>query len=353
MSDHSIIQSIKVVDANDVEKPITYGSKVKLQAGAGFQIVADPSSSEITLSADLTAAASDPFYQAKFNDLQNGGSGFGYSFTGGPWYISAINKTPPSSEGNYMLVGSACAQVGLFDDMTIINNEPVEARPSSLESQLDLLDICEADVDCSDYQRLFDYLERIKTFMDANKDNNISDGTQLFKQYQATVEYWNYQVNRLSLIFEVRASPGLAVVQIGYVNMGCETLGCTSIGGSSSTSEADCIEMWYEVTKLPTDSPPVRTHSFIEYSHGELASDIVYAEIAIPNGISYSTLGQLRPKEWIAFSSAVVFPVDEVDSSSTSSDSDPDGDLFLVTAYWVGTHLGSISLSRTIRIPNE
>lgn len=197
---------------------------VKLQAERGFDVNLTDHSS-ITLSQNQETLESDPAYLEKYNIITSEGGGEidGTYFSGPPLYLSSINNRVPEENGNMMLLGSPCGQIGLF--ATDDRENPTQALISAYEGLLEYTDLCPSCLDCEDYKNLDDLIELIEQFMNDKKDKILDSDYKLFQQYQATLEYWNYIIHHKALY--LRAYPmtdgffsGL-IIDAGYLCPGC------------------------------------------------------------------------------------------------------------------------------------
>ena len=239
---HDIVQSLSVVDANNAVKMTITSGIVKLAGGVGFSIVSDPDTDEATINADVSAGANDPFYLEKFNKLIGGGcnqdgcastsspsslSPPSYLFSGGPYYIATINNLRPfdtARDRNFALLGGACMQVGDFaETLCGTPDVPALAYPDASPAELKLFNMCTPDVDCEDYRRMFVYLEQIRSNLDGNKDNNLTTGIKLFKQYEAAIHYWNFIVMNKGFTFDMVAGVNQIALTTGFEAVVCGT----------------------------------------------------------------------------------------------------------------------------------
>lgn len=222
-----VIQQIKVLDAQGRTKPVegtgslvTTG-RVQLKAGTGVTLEKDDA--HIRVSIDTTSNVSDPVYQQKWIDIIKGN----YPYSGLPYYVTSINNIKTREDMPYFILGHLCSQMGIFETPP---HGTVNWNPSPDIATMELFDMCEACVDCADYDKLFQFVYQIERWADMNKDNNLVSGTRLFKQYQSTVHYWNYLVHCQSLVLRFYGSGRDIMVKAGYRAMGCDILTDVRIG---------------------------------------------------------------------------------------------------------------------------
>jgi len=208
------IRKLTVLDRDGVPKPVAGGSgsritgAVRLAAGPGIALAAEADAITLAVSG-ATADQADPAYLQKWRDIVDGNP----PFTGMPYYVAKVNSKGPLPDGTMFLLGDLCSQLGLF---------PAGGADLAVPYQLELYDLCQACLDCQDYQYLFTYIRAIEEYVDKNKDDNLTTGLRLFKQYQATVHYWNYLVHTQSLVFTTAPTTNRQIqVKLGYRCLGC------------------------------------------------------------------------------------------------------------------------------------
>jgi len=212
------ISSLVVLDRDGVEKTAAGAPSaaitgpVELLGGNAFSVAGDPDSKAITINMDGSGAPADPVYKAKWQQILNGTGGYG----GPPYYIATLNRSAPAADGTFFLLGGLCPQVGLLQDKGLPTVYAADQK-----HRLEFFDMCQACVDCADYALLFKYVDRIAEWLDANKDDNLTDGLRLFKQYQATVHYWNYMVHTQSIPLKVYVQGSGIGVKTGYRCLDC------------------------------------------------------------------------------------------------------------------------------------
>lgn len=318
--DHKVIDSLVIVDRNDVVKGTATGN-IRLEGGVGFTVARDDEGA-FNISGDISSGADLPYYKAKYNALVHGGGLLpDYTFTGMPYYIASINgKGPHPYDGHMSLLGGACSQIGLF-----LSGSHASTSPATLE----VFDMCTADVDCEDYYRMFTYLKRINDFTDSNKDNNLVTGTQLFKQYEASVHYWNYMVNSMSLLFSVTEVTAGMLISAGYRCMDC--------GPFSGVS--------YSVTIVPVSTQPSLTISYLSASSNTNRTDL---RVNFSSGASTFTGtadNDMRMRDYIVTNT--MFRMTTTDSPPPSGHN-----IFNITSTWTNTAFGA-SVTRTKQLITE
>lgn len=226
MTYNNVVTNLAILDRDGHCKYNATG-KIALAGSNGISIKPDTDGS-LLISADGAIGGDDPQYKNKYAKLISGGSGTAggvpYTFSGQnnlPYYIATLNSAAGYENGYTFMLGSQCSQLGLFPDIT-----GSEVEPAADPNTLDFYDICQACVDCYDYDRLCTYTDRIKTFIDDNKDKNIiadaghtgsaTISTGLYKQYLSLLHLWNYLVHAQNFIFTASADNHNVVLDVGY-----------------------------------------------------------------------------------------------------------------------------------------
>ena len=337
---HNIVNKIVVMSRTNTVIQEIYG-KVGLEGGVGFKVEADPDTNEVTIGADATAGAQDPYYVQKFNDLiklgggsyHGGGVNKDYVFSGGPYYISKIASIlpyPSTRDRNWALLGSACMQVGKLSGTECVSGGSTD--PEDEDSKLTVANMCEADVDCEDYRRIFIYLERIRKFLDANKDANLTIGTNeatcrktiaLFKQYEAAIHYWNFVVANKGFTFLVAPGPNTISLTTGYEVVVCGTYPhvCWSIAISGLAGL-------------------VVEHKLVSYRSSKTSLR--------PNGLVCAS-DSMTTHDYLLVNS--IIRIDMAGSSlSSGAKAPPITRTVTITVTWTGTHIGTSSLTKTVEV---
>ena len=325
------IHKIIILDSRNVPKYIEGGigqeikGDVTLEAGAGIAI--EHEDGNFLVSVDTEANIVDQTYQQKWIDIIKGNP----PFSGMPYYIASLNNIKPRSDIEFFLLGHVCSQIGVFEDGAFANEQA---------AQLEIFDMCEACVDCEDYDIVFKYIERIEEWVDENKDNNLTEGTRLFKQYQATVHYWNYLVHAQSLILQLYGSGSDCVVKIGYRCLSCSTLNnvTMTLSLTSQTWSPGQTKNWelLSVAKdpgslsvsvlemgVPMEEDRLYTEEFESESDPEAESN---AEIEI-------TIASITKGQYVVVTLLCEMSLEAATEALNT---------YFLSAYWYNTHLGPV-----------
>jgi hypothetical protein len=319
---------ITVKDRNNSIKGELLG-KIELRSGDGVLIESERD--EITLNAGSEYSEQDDRFQRKFEVVINGGTfvdddGTMMTFSGMPYYISRIGNVPGDFLQNFDFLSNACGQVGIArptDDSVLLSdsssNEPQssfsESNQSSLsessgglvidqyanllneDGELELLDICQACVDCEDYAQVVTLMERIEEFQQLDVNRNLDSGQRLYSQFQATMHFWNYLVHQKCLpVVRIRGNEFFFTVKSGYMNKGDGPYTAVQTYTITVTWEDEPGELCIDITDTkmtPTDLPDptievnkindttweaVVTHPELEYSEKSLYEMAVVAD---------------------------------------------------------------------------
>jgi len=230
------VLQIDVQDRDGVSKGILAG-KVEIEGGDGLRITSE--GDEITMDAGESYSDIEAYYRRKFRVIVDGGTfidrdGIPLEFSGMPYYIASIAGQKGNFLENFDFLSSPCGQVGIFYDGTGEFGSQTEFGSAggavgdgfvsmlNGNGELELLDICQACVDCEDYQQIIDLMDRIELFQNWDVKRNLNDETEggelaLFHQYQATVHYWNYLVHVQCVpIIGIRGSDYYGAINTGY-----------------------------------------------------------------------------------------------------------------------------------------
>jgi hypothetical protein len=212
---HNYVTSLKIVDSDGVDKGVTIGSNVVLDAGVNTAIsVTEDKEIEITASSSIGGSDSDVL--DKFNDVINGGG----SFSGVPYYIGKI-AGGGTDDGAFFWNVDRCMHLGQFLDLE---------HPETLDNKLGILDVCPACQDCPGYEDLYTHITTVKDAIDAQKDLVVSNeedesssgsgaGTVgVLNQYEAMIERWNYLVHLKSWRFNAEATGAEVHASCKYTN---------------------------------------------------------------------------------------------------------------------------------------
>lgn len=214
-----VVNSIEVRDRQGASLGTLQG-KVKLKAGSGVAI--DSSGNTVTLSVGREYTDPDDCYLRKLTAVIEGGAvddcnGGTTNFTGMPYYIATIAGEGAGEANDYDFHSTANGQVGIWNGASIIN-----------AGALEITDIGAACIDCEDYENIKDLMERIREFQYGDVNRNLYKGPtdpgelSLFRQYQATVHYWNYLVHEQCIPLElIRGSKRFVGIESGYFLKDC------------------------------------------------------------------------------------------------------------------------------------
>lgn len=228
----------------------TLTGKVKLKAGDSIKL--ETTGDEITVSAGQEFIDEGDRFRRKYNTIINGGTfidddGTPYVFSGAPYYIAKIAGVGGNFVYNYDFLSNACGQVGIFEEIVYVPPGTGSGSGSSSEGglpdpigpfasmlnvsgELELLDMCQACVDCEDYADIVTLMDRIETFQDWDVTRNLDDVGEggelaLYRQFQATIGYWNYLVHQQAIpLAAVRGSDDYFAINTGYYNKGSVAL---------------------------------------------------------------------------------------------------------------------------------
>jgi len=191
---HKYIKSLRVVDANGVDKPGTIGSKIALEAGynTNINIIND----EIELEAGRNLGKEDPTVRQKYIDISEGNP----PFTGIPYWISTIQGAT-TKDGSFFFNVDKCYHMGQFDDAA---GEPTGV-PELAANMLSLLDTCPSCTDCPEFDELYSYITMVQEAIDGEKDL-VQEPKGNLDQYAAMIERWNYVVHLKSWRYNAEAT---------------------------------------------------------------------------------------------------------------------------------------------------
>jgi len=367
---HDTITKLTVFDRDGFPKEIEdhpvpgtteITGQVAMEGGVGFSVFEEDN--EIVIQGDLTGGADDPCFRSKYEAILAGGTHPGcygegpcdfnsrYPLDpdwriGAPYWISTFNKISANDKlGLMWLLGSVCGQMGIFSTSNLNG-----IAPSPHDNTLELFDLCAACMDCGDYQKLYVYLERILQWLDANKDNNLVTGTRLFRQYQATINYWNYLVHSQSLIFIVQPMGADLGIKVGYRAADCGpfintsfTVTVTHLSGQPH----QCVNLeavHLEYTKRPDalkasyviNPPPTSSSSYSSASGGEgppSEASISYLVSPVPLYMSDYIIADLKIL---------------ATSSGESGCGAAVANQYRCTCVWQNTHAGSPIRTKTV-----
>lgn len=281
MSETSVAVTRKVVGQLRVKNAagtLIYGPtsprRLKLTAGRGVSILGDPSTGLVTLASPEALRGPDPYYVNKYRDILYGTAAAvpdpgtdpqahpSYWFTRDltdttkvkARYLATVNGMAPHPlDGVFFVEGGACWQVGCYDgaSSTALNLALSGARGLTLENK------CQPPVDCRDYHVIYEAMERIRLFLQNNRDKNccVEGSYKLLEQWKATVHYWNYLMYRKKAGVTARALRAGIAASARYEHLCCNP-SCPA-GGASSSSSASSAGAW-------TCSEPLVFHMRVE-----------------------------------------------------------------------------------------
>ena len=248
--------------------PHNYISKLQIQKadgtfyateGEGTVVFADGINTSISKDTDgsikvsaLAITADNPYYLHKYNTIISpaGGSktvlypgdvGPNYTFSGtsaGLGWISKINNSVPVDNMMPLKVDS-CYHAGDFD---------TTAYAQTSASLLKILDTCAACLDCADFKKLGDLIDKLDLAIDQMLHAIIDPGGTLDK-YLALVERWNQLAHLKAWKFNTEATGNQISAACKYVNTGLESISgvqmeidFTDVFASYPTSRAVVID---------------------------------------------------------------------------------------------------------------
>jgi hypothetical protein len=327
------VLKIIVKDRNGFTKGELQG-KVAFRGGDGILLESDRD--EITINAGSQYSEQDDRYQRKFETVINGGTfvdddGTIMTFSGVPYYISKIGNVAGDFLQNFDFLCNACGQVGIArptDDSILLSDSSSAENQSSLsgtsseseisslsessggivqdqyalllneDGELELLDICQACIDCADYAQVVTLMERIEEFQQLDVSRNLDSGQRLYSQFQATMHFWNYLVHQKCLpIVRIKGNEFFFTVKSGYMNKGDGPYTATQTYTINVTWEDEEGDLCIDITDTkmtPSDLPDptievnkindtqwevIVEHPELEYSEKSLYEMAVVADL--------------------------------------------------------------------------
>jgi hypothetical protein len=137
VSDHKVVDSIRILDADGVQKYAPVTGNIKVTGGYGIDVIKDDYGN-LSMGFNTASTQYDDYYVQKYNTIVAGGIYDGHLYTGMPYYMATL-EDQNTAEGNVFLLGQACSQVGLFGDYL---------HPEADAAWLHVFDMCQPDVDC-------------------------------------------------------------------------------------------------------------------------------------------------------------------------------------------------------------
>jgi hypothetical protein len=326
------VLKITVEDRNGTPKGDLIG-KIELRGGDGILIESERD--EITINAGSEYTEQDDRYQRKFETVVNGGTfidddGTIMVFSGMPYYVARVGNVPGDFLQNFDFLSNACGQVGIArptDDSILLSDsssaedqssvsgtssetdisEPSESSGGIVmdqyanllneDGELELLDICQACIDCEDYAQIVTLMERIEEFQQLDVNRNLDSGQRLYSQFQAAMHFWNYLVHQKCLpIVRIKGNEFFFTNKSGYMNKGDGPYTAVQTYTINVTWEDEEGELCIDITDTkmtPTSLPDptievnkinattweaVVTHPTLDYSEKSLYEMAVVAD---------------------------------------------------------------------------
>ena len=256
-SDASLRRLVSLcVEHADGSIEIVEDGGVSLVAGANVRFNTEFDDDEVLFELSPDAGGEDPYYRAKFNALAGisegqtlSGEGLdarrvAWSFTDQSIFLSKVNDTfAEDISGALFLTGDACVTAGEFDSdlgagypqdgryVVPILEGASSAAPVLTGAELVYTDVCAPCLDCPQYYRIEEYLDRIEAFYDyifsLSYDNTTTsipqhpDGgvresrTGVLQQFMSARKYWDYLVHNSTVKLSAQAY-GQSVVVAGF-----------------------------------------------------------------------------------------------------------------------------------------
>jgi hypothetical protein len=304
------LPTLSVVDAGGGETAIPAG-RVFVVGGANIELLQEADLDETTITATAGSGIEDPYFTQKFEalcGLDNTNSsgnpitgpfdpgdgnipeGPSWSFTRNSMYIATINNAPPEPDtGTIFVVGDECTSVGTFEASSYPGypHDPSTCSTGPCGAALSVLDICLPCVDCLEYYRLEEYLDRIKTFYDYiyNLSSNKDTGTPVMHpdggtpetfsgvhpQMNAALRYWDYLVHTSTVKMSAQGQGQSVVFAAYYKNISNASVGPTFITFTLQFIRNDCF--WHgviqdnmEIRLLPREGVDSVTLTSVAYT---------------------------------------------------------------------------------------
>jgi hypothetical protein len=282
------LPTLSIVNAAGAETPIPAG-RVFLVRGANVELLQEADLDETTITVTAGSGIEDPYFTQKHNSLvglDNTNSstnpitgpfdpgdgnipvGPSWSFTRNSLYLATINNTHPEPDtGTFFVVGDQCTSVGTFEPSSYPGypHDPSTCSTGPCGAALSVLDICLPCVDCLEYYRLEEYLDRIKSYYDyiyalsSNKNTNFPsvhpDGgtpetfSGVHPQLNAALRYWDYLVHRSTVKMAAQGQGQSVVFAAYYKNISNSTIGPVDITFTLQFIRDNCF--WHGV--IPND----------------------------------------------------------------------------------------------------
>lgn len=266
---------LSVVKADGTQIPITTPG-VSLVGGANVVIDIQDERDDISILSVPGSGQEDPYYRQKLEAIaslsennptvsgpffENGSTPTGpaWSFSMESVWIGSVNNVPAEpTTGAFFVVGDNCTSVGEFEDaedagypQAVSYTEEGSSSSSIAEAYLKVTDVCAPCLDCLEYQRLYDYLDRLRVFYDyifsltSAEDTTISpehpDGgtpdafVGVHQQLMAAQRYWDYLVHIHSVKLSAQSQGQSVVAAAYYRNISLDTVGLANPDGVTMT----------------------------------------------------------------------------------------------------------------------
>jgi hypothetical protein len=222
---HKYISSLRVVDADGVDKKDGLGNVIPVQgtivleSGANMNVAADDSGG-IAITAGYGLTPPSPEMLAKWNEVINGSFSVAdpqFDFSGtNPnfYYFTKLNGVGTIDSYAFLNV-DRCYHVGQFLD---------NSNPEAASNTLSILDTCPACVDCPEFDTIQTYLDTIvknpnnpPVSYDGQK-NVLLDEKAMLDKYMSMIAMWNYIVNYRSWRYNAEAKGPEVYASCKYTN---------------------------------------------------------------------------------------------------------------------------------------
>jgi len=254
------------VEHADGSIDIVQDGGVSLVAGANVSFNTELDDEDILLELDPDAGGEDPYYRQKFNALAYIGEGEissgeeldvrrrAWVFSDRSIFTTSVNQTYAEDiSGAVFLTGDACVAAGEFesdlgagypqDGRYVIPEYGASSTSMLTGAELVYTDACAPCLDCPQYYRLEEYLNRIEAFYDyvfsLSYDNSTDSGsipahpdggvreaaTGTLQQFMSSRKYWDYLVHNSTVKLSAQAYGQSVVVAGLYRNISDRDIG--------------------------------------------------------------------------------------------------------------------------------
>jgi len=237
---------------------------VSLVAGANVSFNTEFDDEDILVELDPEAGGEDPYYRQKFNALAYIAEGevssgeeldirrTAWVFSDRSIFTATVNQTPAEDvSGAIFITGDACFTAGEFesdlgagypqDGRYVIPEYGSSSTLMLTGAELVYTDICAPCLDCPQYYRLEEYINRIEAFYDyifalsydnstgsvpAHPDGGVRETTTgTLQQFMAVRKYWDYLVHNSTVKLSAQAYGQSVVVAGFYRNISDRAIG--------------------------------------------------------------------------------------------------------------------------------